>query len=62
MCGFFPGVLWQLHALTGKQLWADKAQLWQQKIANNQREFITQHDFGELSGGQAPMQPAMLHW
>jgi hypothetical protein len=46
MCGFFPGVLWQLHTLTGKPLWAQKAQLWQQRIANNQRDFATQHDFG----------------
>lgn len=24
-CGFFPGVMWQLHALTGKQQWAESA-------------------------------------
>lgn len=46
MSGFFPGVMWQLHALTGKPFWAEKAQQWQQNLANNQREFMTQHDFG----------------
>lgn len=41
-------MLWQLHALTGKQIWADKAQLWQKNLAGKQREFVTQHDWGKL--------------
>lgn len=49
MAGFFPGVLWQLHSLTGKQFWADKAQLWQAGLAGKQREFTTQHDWGECT-------------
>jgi hypothetical protein len=47
MAGFWPGVLWQLHALTGKPIWAEKAQLWQKNLANKQREFTTQHDWGK---------------
>ena len=47
MAGFWPGVLWQLHALTGKSFWAEKAQLWQKGLAGRQREFTTQHDWGE---------------
>lgn len=49
MAGFWPGVLWQLHALTGKPIWAEKAQLWQSNLAGKQREFVTQHDWGESS-------------
>lgn len=45
--GFWPGVLWQLHALTGKQAWADAAQRWQAPLANRQQEWAAQHDFGE---------------
>ncbi len=32
--GFFPGVLWQLHTLTGKQMWADLATAWQAGLAD----------------------------
>jgi hypothetical protein len=35
--GFFGGVLWQLHSLTGKQQWQDLAQQWQAGLANRQR-------------------------
>jgi hypothetical protein len=35
--GFFGGVLWQLHSLTGKQQWQDLAQQWQAGLANLQR-------------------------
>ncbi|WIA29685.1 hypothetical protein OEZ86_012168 [Tetradesmus obliquus] len=47
MSGLFPGVMWQLYELTrGKQIWAEKAQQWQAGLANKQREFASQHDFG----------------
>lgn len=37
MSGMFPGVLWQLHDLTGgKKPWAEKAKLWQAGLANKQ--------------------------
>lgn len=49
MAGFWPGVLWQLHALTGNPIWAEKAQLWQKNLAGKQREFVTQHDWGECA-------------
>jgi hypothetical protein len=35
--GFFGGVLWQLHSLTGKQQWQDLAQQWQKELTNRQR-------------------------
>lgn len=68
MAGFWPGVLWQLHALTGKPVWAEKAQLWQSNLAGKQREFTTQHDWGEslqLRGGHSlacskPVPPQLL--
>lgn len=44
--GFFAGVLWQLHALTGKQEWADAAQKWQEGLRNKQRTWQSQHDYG----------------
>lgn len=44
--GFFPGILWQLHGLTGKQMWADKARQWQAGLANQQLDWIAQHDLG----------------
>ncbi|KAF6260329.1 Six-hairpin glycosidase-like protein [Scenedesmus sp. NREL 46B-D3] len=47
MSGLFPGVMWQLYELTGgKQVWAEKAQQWQAGLANKQRQFASQHDFG----------------
>lgn len=49
MAGFWPGVLWQLHALTGKPIWAEKAQLWQKNLAGKQRAYTTQHDWGECA-------------
>jgi hypothetical protein len=55
MAGLFPGVMWQLHDLTGqgrrgKGYWADKARLWQAGLADRQREFGSQHDFGGWGG------------
>eukprot|EP00878_Enallax_costatus_P025843 GHUV01027680.1.p1 GENE.GHUV01027680.1~~GHUV01027680.1.p1 ORF type:complete len:183 (+),score=14.05 GHUV01027680.1:1778-2326(+) len=44
--GFFPGVLWQLHSLTGKTQWAEAAQKWQAPLAGKQRYWAAQHDFG----------------
>eukprot|EP00775_Hariotina_reticulata_P005761 gene5761-6001_t len=44
--GFFPGIMWQLHGLTGKQMWADKARQWQAGLANQQLDWIAQHDLG----------------
>lgn len=35
--GFFGGLLWQLHSLTGKQQWRELAQTWQAGLANRQR-------------------------
>eukprot|EP00775_Hariotina_reticulata_P002251 gene2251-2563_t len=45
-CGFFPGIMWQLHSLTGKKQWADLAQAWQAPLANKQRAWISQLDYG----------------
>jgi hypothetical protein len=45
--GFFVGCLWQLHALTGKPEWGAAAQRWQQGLADKQRTWQSQHDFGE---------------
>ena len=63
MAGFWPGVLWQLHALTGKAFWAEKAQLWQKNLAGKQREFATQHDWGEcraaMAASKSPLQLSM---
>lgn len=47
---FFPGVLWQLHSLTGKQRWADLAQQWQADLAGRQRSWVAQRDLGEPPG------------
>lgn len=44
---FFPGVLWQLHSLTGKQQWSDLAQQWQADLASRQRAWVAQRDLGE---------------
>lgn len=44
--GFFVGCLWQLHALTGKPEWAAAAQRWQEGLADKQRTWQSQHDFG----------------
>jgi len=44
--GFFPGVLWQLYELTGKPQWADLAQQWQAALAEHQRDWWSQHDYG----------------
>ncbi|KAF8068165.1 unsaturated glucuronyl hydrolase [Scenedesmus sp. PABB004] len=44
--GFWPGVLWQLHALTGKEMWSAAAQRWQAALADKQRLWMAQHDFG----------------
>lgn len=62
MSGFFSGVMWQLHALTGKQAWADKAALWQAPLAERQRDWAAQHDFGaRASAWQLPAAPRALH-
>jgi len=39
--------MWQLHSLTGKQQWADLAQEWQAPLANQQRAWISQLDYGK---------------
>jgi hypothetical protein len=44
--GFFPGVLWQLYNLTGKPEWREHAHKWTQKLADLQRDWSLQHDFG----------------
>jgi len=44
--GFFPGVLWQLYNLTGKPEWREHAEDWNEKLANRQRDWSLQHDFG----------------
>lgn len=49
--GFFPGVLWQLFNLTGQQQWQEAAEKWTQPLANRQRHWGYQHDFGACSGG-----------
>lgn len=47
MSGFISGVCWQLYELTKNQLWAEQALKWQEGLANLQREFASQHDFGK---------------
>ncbi|GBF95055.1 glucuronyl hydrolase [Raphidocelis subcapitata] len=44
--GFFPGVLWQLHNLTGRAEWREQAERWTRPLANLQRDWALQHDFG----------------
>ncbi len=44
--GFFPGVLWNLHNLTGKAEWRAAAERWTERIANQQRDWSLQHDYG----------------
>jgi len=44
--GFLPGVLWQLYNLTGKPEWKEQAHNWTAKLANLQRDWALQHDFG----------------
>lgn len=52
MSGFFSGVCWQLYELAGKKkIWADHAKRWQEGLANKQRDFAAQHDFGEWDLG-----------
>lgn len=41
--GFWPGVLWQLHSLTGKPIWAQAARTSQQGLSNKQRMWMSQH-------------------
>ena len=44
--GFFPGVLWNLYNLTGKAEWRKHAQRWTDRLADQQRDWALQHDFG----------------
>lgn len=53
--GFFGGLLWQLHSLTGKQQWRELAQTWQAGLANRQRGWISQRDLGFI------YQPTFAH-
>jgi hypothetical protein len=48
MSGLFVGVMWQLYELTNrtKPEWKDRALLWQAALADRQRDFGAQHDFG----------------
>ncbi|KAF8073183.1 hypothetical protein HT031_000844 [Scenedesmus sp. PABB004] len=59
MSGFFPGVLWQLFELSGRaeRAWSDAAQRWQAALADRQRDFGSQHDFG-AAALHAPWQRA----
>ena len=50
--GFYPGVLWQLYNLTGKPEWRAAAERWTAKIADQQRDWALQHDFGAGGGGR----------
>lgn len=55
MSGFISGVCWQLYELTGGlPMWANMAQRWQKGLANKQREFASQHDFGEITTWKGP--------
>lgn len=48
--GFWPGVLWQLHGLTGDAAWSDAAMEWQDSLKGHQRDWQTQHDHGARPG------------
>ena len=50
--GFFPGVLWNLHNLTGKAEWRAAAEKWTERIANQQRDWSLQHDYGAAAAGR----------
>lgn len=47
--GFFPGSLWYLYELTGKEIWAERAERWTNSISKAQ--YITDnHDVGFMVG------------
>jgi hypothetical protein len=52
MSGLFPGVMWQLYELGGrtKPVWVARAAKWQAALADRQRDFGAQHDFGGPRG------------
>jgi hypothetical protein len=44
--GFYPGFLWGLYNLTGRPEWRARAEKWTMGVANLQRDWSLQHDFG----------------
>jgi hypothetical protein len=44
--GFYPGFLWGLYNLTGRPEWRVRAEKWTMGVANLQRDWSLQHDFG----------------
>lgn len=45
IAGFFPGCLWELYSITGKEYWKNQATLYQEKVKENQNNNQT-HDVG----------------